>query len=262
MKSLKPSMKLPKSSVIRFTKFGVLGVVALAACAAPAAHAQVVGYMTTLTIAPTGTLNLSGSSTPTVGAANGLILQAPDAGTQTTNIAKVAGYINSGLDVPNFDWLGFGITSTTTQTDAQINGVLSVMLYDNNQLGYNQWQGYTGLGTDPNYNQVLARVSYSGDFDGNGIVNSLDFALEQFYQGSGLIAQGDLDASGTINSLDYALMQYVQGNQAYGPLGNADPVDNPPGASPSAAPEPASGTLLLLGLAGVAGLRRRKSAVK
>jgi len=130
-----------------------------------------------------------------------------------------------------------------------------VMMYDNNQLNYTNFGGVVGLDSDPNFNQVMLRMSYQGDFDANGIIDGTDYGLEDFYLGAGLIPQGDITADNVIDSLDYGLMDFVLGNQVYGPLGNAV-APSPAGATP--VPEPVSGALILLGGVCLFGRRRSK----
>ena len=241
----------------RFGKVGALAIV-IASVATPLAQATNIDTQS-LDIAPNGKLDLGTTPATTAGALsttrNAVIVRASSAAAQTANINKVKGYVNSGN--AGGLWTGNGVTSGTAANDAQINGVLSVMFYDNTQLGFPNFEG-ANLSADPNFNQVLLRTTYTGDFDASGKLDSSDYGLLDFYLASGLTRQGDITADGLINSLDYGLLDFTLSSQVYGPLGAS--VTGPSPAAAAAVPEPTSGLLSLFGAAFVASLRKRRQS--
>lgn len=256
--TLNPMKQLAKPSPLRLSGAAILAA-SLAAVAVPAARADYI-KVNSLNIAPGGTFFFGGSSeTVLQSTQHGMIVQGANAGAQAANITSA--YNNLLLAYNGFDWLGTGLTSYQVRTDAQINGVLGVMLYDNNQLFYSNFAGATGLDTIPdgNANQVLMRMTYAGDFDGNGAIDSGDYGLLDFYLGSGLIKQGDINFDGVIDGGDYGLLDYVLSFQPYGNLGSSTTFFAG-GGKDGVVPEPASGALLLAGGAWLIGLRRRKQA--
>ena len=197
------------------------------------------------------------ASTDTVASAalNGLIIQAADSGAQATNITNVYNALTTGFNAG--DWLGTGITSPTAAADAQINGVLSVMLYDNTQLGFANFAGATNLDTvpDTDLNQVMTRITYAGDYDASGTITSADYGLLDYYFSQALTPQGDINFDNVVKSGDYGLLDYTFSTQAYGDLTNVTALS---GSLKSAVvPEPMSFALLLSGVACVLSLRKR-----
>lgn len=245
---------MKSSRLSNFSKVATLAVVASVGSNF-AAHADYL-FSNSLSIVSGGTLSLSGASeTPAAAALHGLIVQASNAGNQLANIASIRGWINSGYNAG--DWLGTGITAPTVATDAVINGVLSVMLYDNTQINYANFATYTGLVAP--FEQVFARVTYTGDFDASGTIDGTDYGYLDAYLGGGLLAQGDINADGFVDGSDYGILDAVLGGQVYGNLtaiGSSIVGDGkPPGA---VVPEPASVTLLLSGAVALLSARRRK----
>jgi len=241
---------------LRISRFAKVATLAVAASAGSSLTARAdYLFLNSLSIAAGGTLNMSGASeTPAAAALHGLIVQAPDAGAQLANITSIRGWINSGYNAG--DWLGTGITAPTVATDAGINGVLSVMLYDNTQINYANFATYTGLASP--FNQVFARVTYTGDFDASGTIDGTDYGYLDAYLGGGLLAQGDINADGFVDGSDYGILDAVLGGQVYGNLtviGSIAGDGKPPGG---VVPEPASLTLLLSGAVALLGARRRK----
>jgi PEP-CTERM motif len=250
---MKTTKNTPKK---RFAIGGSL-IIAAAATLAPAALALPVHYSTNGPGISAASYIIVGETASPALAESGIgwIWQAPDGATQTANLTKMYGMIQTAFN--GGDWLGTtGITSQWAIADAQINGVLGVMLYDNTQIGFTSFQGKANLDTipDANLNQVMCRLTYSGDFNGDGKLDGGDYALQDYYLGSSLTMQGDLNFDGIINGGDFALMDYIIGAPAYGLLAGAAAFSGSP------VPEPTSGILMMFGAACIAGWRRRKSS--
>jgi len=248
-----------KNSLIpRFAKCAGLAVLAVAI--APSAHAVFHKY-SSFTIEPTGNY-LTGDVGESVAstASIGLIVQAAAGPAHATNVTDIASYIATGYN--GGDWLGTGMTSPAVQVDAGINGVLSVMLYDNTLLNYAKWAGALDLDTipDANFNQVLSRVSYAGDFTGDGLLTADDYGLLDFYFSSSFNAQGDLNGDGIIDAGDYGILDYVLSFQPYGALTDLAAFSGG-GKGGGVVPEPGSMALLLSGAAYLLGMRKRKQSI-
>ena len=262
MKSMNSSNSVAKSFSQRFTEVAVLAV---ALAAIPAVQAKTYVLADSINFGLTGTYFVdSPLDSVAIAATRGLIVAAPGpigAGQdaqQQANITQVSGYIDRAY--AGSLWTGTGITSAAAQNDANVNGVLGVMFYDNNQFNYTAWQGLTGLDTlhGTNFDQVMVRVTYLGDYNGDGVINSLDYAVLNSYVGSGLTAQGDINGDGLLNSLDYSTLNAVAGSgPVYGNLSDATLPFAAVGKT-GLVPEPASGALLLSGAAWLLSLRKRK----
>jgi len=211
-------------------------------------------------LAAGGTLYMSASTDTVANAAlNGLIIQAADSGAQATNLTNVYNALTTGFNAG--DWLGTGITSPTVAADAQVNGVLGVMLYDNTQLGFANFAGAINLDTVPNadFNQVMTRITYAGDYDASGTITSLDYSSLDYYLASSLVAQGDLNFDGVLNSLDYAVLDVVIATPAYGNLTNVTAFSDSAPKSSGVVPEPTSAILILLSSLSTVALSRKRS---
>ena len=233
--SVLPPMIRSTSSVARFLKVG-LATLASAALVAPVVQATgLVIDTNTLAIAPTGKLDIKD---------NALIVH-------STAYATVRAYVVLGNN--GGDWLGKGVTSSVAAAEAA-NFLTTVGLIDNSDA----LAGYTTfVGHSVNPTASLAKYTYFGDADLNGLVDSTDY----FYidNGFGTVGSptplqgwinGDFDYSGAVDSTDYF---YIDGAFA----AQGAPILPAPPLAGSAVPEPSSLGLILLGL-GVVANRRRK----
>ena len=245
------------SGIVELGQSGTIGAVAVntagtLALAANNVNSAKVLDTSSLSIAGGGALDLWD---------NALILRDPSGGlNQGTNLSMVQGLVNAAAD--NGNWDKPGITSSTVIADLNAYSVLTIMVYDNTVLGVNSFEGINNLQSDNGGNQVMLKMTYIGDFDGNGIVNSADYGWLDFYYGYGLTV-GDLNGDGQVNSADYNGIDYGYGYQAYGVL--ASGAATPPAsaasapAAPEAVPEPGTLGLLLAGALGLFGFRRKNA---
>ena len=233
-----------------------------------------------LTMAGGGILDIAplpagivGPTTPQVlaGATNGLIWQAYNAVPATADANQaanflymynrvVAGYDGGAWDAAGAQALAIGgVTSGVTFRDANFGtGTLGVMVYDNTLLGYTKWQGTTIA--DPNFRETMLRVTYTGDYNGDGAITADDFLALISYAGSASTYNaGDITGDGVITADDF-LALIAASSQPYGNLGDATALVGTaklPGSQ--VVPEPASGLLVLLGAGVLAGSRRKRN---
>ncbi len=230
-----------------------IAAVALASIAEPAAKAIVQDYVT-LTFSPavgyTGILNLKD---------NDLIVR-------TGSLATITGYIQTGLyNGAGGYWDGPGINSSNAAAEsATLNTAVGVI--DNSQVGYTNWpvNGATGL-PQPDAHAVsavaiLAKYTYFGDADLNGIIDITDYGQIDTAAGGGGGTgwlNGDFDYSGgpggdisDYGLIDTSFLIYTSGGLVLASQGS--------GASIQGVPEPGSLGLLACGVLGLAMRRRSK----
>ena len=179
------------------------------------------------------------------------------------NLTTIQNLVNAASD--GLAWDMAGITSTTAFNETGNTGALAVMVYDNGAITQSDFEGVHDLGyldNDGNpvdYNQVLLKLTYIGDFNADGLIDSSDYALLDSYAQSGSLL-GDLSGDGIVDSSDYALLDTGFQNQGFGALSEvAVAASAAVPASPEAVPEPGSLGLLLTGVLGLLGFRRNAS---
>ena len=170
-----------------------------------------------LTIAPTGTLNLK---------QNTLIVR-------QTPYASILPYVVTGYD--GGLWDGFGINSSIAAADP--DHLTAIGIIDNAVAQYPTFAGRT-LGPAA---EVLARYTYYGDSNLDGDVTLADYAL--FGTGAGWY-HGDFNYDGVVDTADVALI-----NASYYALHGEQ--------APPVMPEPGTLSLLAAGVACMVGRHRR-----
>ena len=224
----------------RFSKVGALAAV-LAATVTPAANALVL-TTGTLTIAPTGTLNLK---------VNNLIVKTGIAGVPTAGVYNgIQRYAQTGLyNGAGGFWDGPGINSSNAATDPLQAHAIGVV--DNAIAGYSSWPPLEPHAlTGP---EILVKYTYFGDADLDGQITSGDYLLiGDPSLGPVAWLSGDFDYDGAITSGDYLL---IGGGQAAfdGPGGG--PLVSQGGIG--VVPEPTGLALLSAGVIGLLARRRK-----
>ena len=224
----------------RFTKAGVIAAV-LAAAAVPVAQADLVNVYGTLSIAPTGILNVQD---------NNVVVRV---GSLTT----ITGYITTGLyNGPGGFWDGPGINSSVAAVDlSQLTGV---GVLDNGFAGYAMWpvNGLTGLPT-PNAvtltgPEILVKHTWFGDADLDGIITGGDQTLynDGFNNGFSGWVNGDFDYNGTIDGGDQSLL-----NASFNGGGQTILLVSQGGIA--SVPEPTGIALMSVGIFGLLAKRRK-----
>jgi autotransporter-associated beta strand protein len=168
-------------------------------------------------------------------------------------ITTIAGYIASGYNSGN--WNGPGIISSAARTPT--NG----LLYG---LGYAD--GADGVVSGLSSGQIEVKYTLLGDANLDGLVNSADFNIlaANFNQSITGWDQGDFNYDGIVNSADFNALaaNFNQGDSgadvSAGDVAVLDAFAAANGLSLANVPEPASA--LMMGMAGLAILRRRRRA--
>ena len=188
---------------------------------------------------------------------------------------QVTDWIRSGLNAGAGHWDGNGIASSAAATDAK--ALTAVGVLDNADADYGGRDSF--LGEDVDATSILARWTWGGDADLDGVVNSNDYDRIDnawgLWTAEGLApdggfrwAVGDFNYDGTIDSNDYDLIDRAWPLQT-APLPAASDsssavaltqethlvIDPPP--TFGTVPEPATIGLLSLGILALVARRRR-----
>lgn len=242
---------------LRFAKIAALAVV-IAAAASPIASATGLLLETnSLTIAPTGQLNLKDNAMIWYGG----------------NIVTANGYLSTGLNLsalppgsPTNGWSdGYGINSSVAAGDGgdgtgtllhAIGGIRNEL--DPLSLGGGALFGVF-QGKPVTENDLLFIYTCAGDADLDGFITSFDqFLLDNGVANSlGGWINGDFDYDGSVTSFD----QFLLDNSVA--LGCVPPPAPPLAGGAAAVPEPGTASLMMVGLLGFAARRSaRRSARK
>ena len=209
---------------------------------------------------------------------NAMIVQASGTSENAANLATVKAAVNVASN--GLQWNGAGLGSTTAFNEAQPGHTqaLALMVYDNTVINQGSFEGVSGLGyfdggSPVGFNQVLVKLTYLGDFNGDGVVNASDYTWLDGFALSGNVL-GDLNGDGVVNATDYTWLDGSALNQSFGILAAqqsgsgilpASPVTaGVPGgtgtiaASPEAVPEPGTLGMLLVAASGLLGFRRKE----
>ena len=203
---------------------------------------------------------------------NAMIVRASGSSQNAANLTAVQAAVNAASN--GLLWNGAGIGSTTVFNEASNTQALALMVYDNTVITQSSFEGVSGLGyfnggNPVGFNQVLVKLTYLGDFNGDGVINASDYTWLDGYALSG-IALGDLNGDGVVNATDYTWLDGSALNQSYGVLADSRSGILPLSpatatapassavlaASPEAVPEPGALGLFLTGALGLAGFRR------
>jgi len=191
----------------------------------------------------------------------------------TDNDGGVAKYnfvrnkVIQGLNIATGYWDGNGITSSTAANDP--NALTAVAVVNNDDGGGGAFFDSFG-GKSVTNKTILARYTYWGDANLDGVINADDYALTDSGYFSNIVDGGwlfgDFNYDGVVNADDYALLDsayFANGAPlsagGLAPLsgGSASPSAGLAAGGTSAVPEPASLALVGIGAAGML-LRRKK----
>ena len=186
---------------------------------------------------------------------NAMIVRASGASENASNLTAIRAAVNSASH--GLLWDGMGIGSSVAIDEASRTQALAVMVYDNTVLRRISFEGASGLGsldennTPTGFNQVFLKLTYLGDFNADGRIDSFDYAWLDNYALSGNML-GDLNGDGVTNATDYTWLDGAALNQHFGafavqPSGNDAPVSQTGSAGPNPIPEPGSIRWMIVG---------------
>ena len=214
----------------------------------------------------TGGLTLAGATNAWTGQLdlndNALVVQS-NAVDAATTLARVTNQIKTGHN--GGAWDGAGINSTSAADDvAQLTAV--GVLRNDNGLGGAIYNTFFGQSVDAN--SILATLTYYGDANLNGDIDSSDYSLIDNGFNFGLTGwlNGDFNYDGSVNATDYALIDNAFGLFG-GPLAaemislHSDAFGQPyldALANLQSVPEPSTLALLAMGAIGLVIRGRRR----
>ena len=255
------------AGTVQLAQAGSIGAINIAAGATVSLTAHGSGAYTAL---DTSSLTLADSTATLNLWDNAMVVRATTYDANQTTLATIQNLVNAASD--GLSWDMAGITSTTAFNETSNTGALAVMVYDNGAITLSDFEGIHNLGhldgdgNPVDYNQVLLKLTYIGDFTADGFIDSSDYALLDSYAQSGSLL-GDLSGDGIVDSSDYALLDTGFQNQGYGVLAGSGggavaqtAVARSSAAlvSPEAVPEPGTLGLLLTAAMGLLGRRSRR----
>jgi hypothetical protein len=156
-----------------------------------------------LTISNDATLDLNN---------NDLILSYGGTGPNTTLVNTIKQYINNAFEGT------IGVPQITSTSAFSTQGTTLVTL-DNYlaNIGDSDFP-FHGEVLGPNFNQVVVRFAFFGDYNLDGSVNSVDYGIvDSRFGQSGSWLQGDGNGNGVIDAADYALIDSNYGKSLFPP---------------------------------------------
>ena len=256
--------------VTQLPQSGSIGSVSVAAGAtlSMAAHSG-----STYNVLNVSSLTLSGSTSTLDLSNNAMIVQASGTSDNAANLTAIQANVNAASN--GLRWNGAGIGSTTAFNEAQPGKTqaLALMVYDNTVITQSSFEGVSGLGyfdggNPVDFNQVMVKLTYLGDFNADGVINASDYTWLDGFALSGNTL-GDLNGDRLVNATDYTWLDGSALNQSFGTLAaqqgsEGSPLQTPTPASggiaitsPEAVPEPGTLGMLLAATSALLGFRRK-----
>lgn len=193
---------------------------------------------------------------------NMIILTAPDDGTQQADVSMCQNAVNSAYD--GGMWDGPGITSSYAAADVNYEQMVNVLVFDN--LNAYLPSLFNQDLDQSTFDQVIVAAAYTGDLDGNGLVDGNDYFLMGIFY-SIQLACADFDHNGVVDGNDYFIMGVaysVQGDYNLATLTPAGATSwsgvsssAAPASAPAAVPEPGVVGSLAAGLIALMSSRRK-----
>jgi autotransporter-associated beta strand protein len=172
-----------------------------------------------------------------------------------TGTSPIAGLRTAARTAYLANWAAPGLTSSTAAADATHHTGVGVT--EASDIGVTSFGGVSGIDTTA----ILMRDTYLGDANLDGQVNTSDFMILSLHFGQTTNSWGlaDFNYDGVVNALDFNAIATNFGSVTLpdAPL-LGSPLDGSPAVLGSLVPEPTSLSLLAMGVATLAGRRRRR----